>query len=59
MVQIPGLLLVADDNHYNMEAMKVNLASIDRIDNAQFFYDGKTVVEYVEQVFEFLPKSDK
>jgi hypothetical protein len=48
-VQIPGMILVADDSLYYIEAFKANLASINRIENTKFLCDGKAVVEFVEQ----------
>lgn len=44
-----GMVLVADDQRINLEALKVNLTAINLHNNSKYFTDGQQVIDAVKE----------
>lgn len=51
-LNLPGKILVADDQRFNLEALKLNLEDIGLLAQSEFFIDGQQVFDYVEKTLQ-------
>jgi PleD family two-component response regulator len=51
-LNLPGKILVADDQRLNLEALKLNLEDIGLLSQSEFFIDGQQVFDYVEKTLQ-------
>ena len=49
-VEERGLIIIADDQSMNLEALKLNLTEINQISNAEFYINGQQVIDRVKDV---------
>ncbi len=45
-----GIILVADDQYMNLEALKINLQEINKIKKAEFYVNGQEIIDRVLEV---------
>ncbi len=45
-----GIILVADDQYMNLEALKINLQEINKIKKSEFYVNGQEVIDRVKEV---------
>ena len=45
-----GIILVADDQYMNLEALKINLQEINKIKKTEFYVNGQEIIDRVLEV---------